>query len=142
MLFRSGGKYATARFNFGDNYFLPSVSLNSTGVTSIVDLGGNTLPELTPNAPVKIISAIIAAKEYLIYASNTRSRQIALFAYDQTTGEFKGSHYLGFSNPFEIASLIKTIDGGLAVCGTTYVAGRFPRICLFKLSAEQLSSLF
>jgi len=76
----------------------------------------------------------------LIYASNTRSKQIALFIYDQTNGEFLGSRYLGFSNPFEIANLITTSDGGIAVCGTTYVAGRFPRICLFKIGKDEFSS--
>jgi len=55
----SGGKFATSRFNFGDNYFLPNVSLNANGVTSSTDLGGNTVPELMPNAPVKIIKATI-----------------------------------------------------------------------------------
>jgi hypothetical protein len=35
-----------------------------------------------------------------------------------------------------------TKDGGLVVCGTTYVAGRFPRICLFKISAEELAKSF
>ena len=142
VLSLNGDQYATSRFNFGDNYFLPKASLNSNGVTSSTDLGGNSLPELTPNAPVKIIKAIIAGKDQLIYASNTKSGQIALYSYDQTSGEFIGSHYLGFSNPFELASLIVTADGGLAVCGTTYVAGRFPRICLFKLSAEEFSKAF
>ena len=142
VLSLSGNQYATSRFNFGDNYFLPKTTLNANGVTSSIDLGGNSLPELTPNAPVKIIKAIIAGKEQLIYASNTKSGQIALYAYDQTTGEFVGSHYLGFSNPFDLASLIVTADGGLAVCGTTFVAGRFPRICLFKLSAEEFSKAF
>jgi hypothetical protein len=138
----NGNTYATSRFNFGDNYFLPNASINSNGLASSVDLGGNSLPELTPNAPVKIIEAMIGGKEQLIYASNTRSRQIALFAYDKSTGEFIGSHYLGFSNPFELASLTATVDGGVAVCGTTYVAGRFPRICLFKLSPDELTKAF
>jgi len=141
----SGGQFAISRFNFGDNYFLPNAPVKASGLSSSVDddnLKGYSLPELTPNAPVKIISATINGKEHLIYASNTKSRQIGLFAYDQATGEFKGSHYLGSTNPFEVASLLVTTDGGLAVCGTTYVAGRFPRICLFKLSAEQLSALF
>lgn len=141
----TGGKFAIARFQFGDNYFLPNATLSTSGLSSSVNdegLKGYSLPELMPNAPVKIITATIASKEYVIYASNTRSRQIALFAYDKATGEFKGSHYLGFSNPFEVASLISTTDGGMAVCGTTYVAGRFPRICLFKLSSEQLANSF
>jgi len=91
------------------------------------------------DAPVRIIKTTISGKEVLIYASNTRSRQISLFFYNKTTGVFIGSHYLGFSNPFEVANLVSTTDGGLIVCGTTYVAGRFPRICLFKLSSETLS---
>ena len=137
-----GSKFATSRFNFGDNFFIPNATLSTSGVSSSVDLGGNSLPELMANAPVKILSTKISNKDILLFASNTRSKQIALFGYDKATGEFKGSHYLGFSNPFEIASLIVTAEGGLAVCGTTYVAGRFPRICLFKLSPEKLSASF
>ncbi len=137
-----GGKFATARFNFGDNYFIPNVSLSTSTITSSVDLGGNSLPELVANAPVKILPVKLNTRDLLVYASNTRSKQIALFGYDKSSGEFKGSHYLGFSNPFEVASMTTTSDGGLAVCGTTYVAGRFPRICLFKLPPEKLSSAF
>jgi hypothetical protein len=137
-----GGKFATSRFNFGDNYFIPNATLKTSGISASGDLGGNSLPELMANAPVKILSTKVNSKDMLLYASNTKSKQIALFGYDKATGEFKGSHYLGFSNPFEMASLIPTADGGLAVCGTTYVAGRFPRICLFKLSAEKLSESF
>ncbi len=53
-----------------------------------------------------------------------------------------GSRYLGFSNPYEIAAMTTTSDGGLAVCGITYVAGRFPRICLFKISGAELAKSF
>lgn len=130
--------FAAARFNFGDNYFLPKQSLSVDAITSSSDLGGFTLPELVPDAPIRIISATLQDKDILIYGSNTQSRQIGLFFYDPASGEFKGSRYLGFSNPYELARIIPAADGGLAVCGTTYVAGRFPRICLFKLSAESL----
>jgi hypothetical protein len=137
-----GGKFALARFNFGDNYFLPSTTVNSSGISSSTDLGGNPLPELIPNAKVKILRTTIDARKIVIYASDTRSKQIALFGYDEATGALVGSKYLGFSNPFEIASLTATADGGLIVCGTTYVAGRFTRICLFKLSQEELTEAF
>jgi len=137
-----GGKFALARFNFGDNYFLPSTTVNSSGISSSTDLGGNPLPELTPNAKVAILRTTIDARKIVIYASDTRSKQIALFGYDEATGALVGSKYLGFSNPFEIASLTATGDGGLIVCGTTYVAGRFTRICLFKLSQEELTEAF
>jgi hypothetical protein len=42
---------------------------------------------------------------------------------------------------FEIAQIISTADGGLAVCGTTYLAGRFPRICIIKLDKDQLPAV-
>jgi hypothetical protein len=138
----TGSTYAAARFNFGENYLLPAATLNSSGITSSVDLGGNSFPELTANAPVKILITKINGKDIILYGSNTHSKQISLYGYNKTSGEFLGSKYLGFSNPFEIASMAITADGGLAVCGTTYVAGRFPRICFFKLSQGELGKTF
>lgn len=138
----SGGKYAVSKFNFGDNYLIPAATLNTSGVSSSTDLAGNYLPELVPDAPVKILKAIVEGQELVIYASNTRSRQIALYAYTTSDGKLAGSRYLGFSNPFEVAALMTTQDNGLIVCGTTYLAGRFPRICLFKLPAEELAKSF
>jgi hypothetical protein len=106
-----------------------------------VDYPGHTLPELVPNANVRILRSTIRGTNILIFASDTRSSQIALLFYDESTGALVASHHLGFSNPFEIASLIQTEDDGLLVCGTTYLAGRFPRICLFKLSKEELEGI-
>jgi hypothetical protein len=140
----SGDTYAAARFNFGDNYLLPAATLKSSGVGNVTDdnLNGNYFPELSPNAPVRIVVAPVNGKDVILYGSNTRSKQIALFGYDRTSGVLVGSRYLGFSNPFEIASIAKTKDGGIVVCGTTYVAGRFPRICIFKISSSELGDSF
>lgn len=137
----SSTKFAGARFNFGDNYLLPNVNLNPTGISSSVDLGGNTLPELEPNAKVRILRATINSKNVLVYGSNTRSKQIGLYFYDEANGTFLSSKYLGFSNPFEISQVISTEDGGLAVCGTTYLAGRFPRICLIKIDPKDITGI-
>lgn len=137
-----GNRYAASRFNFGDNYFLPNVTLNASGVSSSVDLGGNPMPELASNSTVKVHRIVIDGKEQIAYTSFTRSRQIAILAYDQANGNFLGSKYLGFSNPFEVASMVQTRDGGLAVCGTTYVAGRFPRICIFKITSTEVNESF
>ena len=133
----NANKFATSSFNFGDNYFLPNETINTAGDT--MKFGFN-LPELVPNAKVKIHRATINAKNVLIYASDTKSKQIGLFFYDEATGVFLSSRYLGFANPFEIASVISTVDGGIAVCGTTYLAGRFPRVCIFKLSEKEITS--
>ena len=92
---------------------------------------------MVENASVRILRATIDSKNVLIYGTDTKSKQIGLLFYEESAGTFLSSRYLGFSNPFEIANLIQTEDGGLAVCGTTYLAGRFPRICIFKLSKDQ-----
>jgi hypothetical protein len=135
-----GSKFASARFNFGDNFILPNKELSTTGPpTSSTDLGGYSLPEMVENANVHILRATIDSKNVLIYGTDTKSKQIGLLFYEEATGTFMSSRYLGFSNPFEIANLTQTADGGLAICGTTYLAGRFPRICIFKLSKEKLS---
>ncbi|MCA4897159.1 MAG: hypothetical protein ACK5QG_18635 [Bacteroidota bacterium] len=137
-----GNRYAGARFSYGDNYLMPNITLTGTGITSSVDLEGNNLLELAPNATVKMLTATINGKECILYGSNTRGKQIGLYGYNKADGKFIGSRYLGFSNPFEIAAFTTTSDGGLAVCGTTFIAGRFPRICLFKISKEELSKSF
>jgi hypothetical protein len=133
-----GTKFAVSRFNFGDNYFLPNINLPAEA--SGIDEIGYMLPELVNNAPVKIIGVETDTKSVLIFASNTKSKQIGLFFYDEATGEFISSRYLGFSNPFEVASILQTEDGGLAVCGTAYLAGRFSRMCLIKISKAELLS--
>ena len=133
-----GTRFASSRFNFGDNFILPNKDLATSGNSSSTDLGGYSLPEMVENAKVKILRATVDNKDVLIYGTDTKSKQIGLLFYEETSGTFLNSRYLGFSNPFEIANLIQTADGGLAVCGTTYLAGRFPRICIFKLSKDKL----
>ncbi len=142
VLSLDGGNYSVSLFNYGSNSLLPSARISSTSVTSATDLPGNSFPELVANATVRILPITLGTKSYILYGSTTKSKQIALYAYDKTSFKFSGSKYLGFSNPFEIASMTTTADGGLAVCGTTYVAGRFPRICLFKISMGTLQGSF
>jgi hypothetical protein len=134
-----GSKFAAARFNFGDNYFLPNVNLETNSVSSSVNLLGNTFPELTSNAPVRIKDLTINDEDVLLFASDTKSKQIGLYFYNAATGEFRSSSYVGFSNPYEIANITATEDGGVAICGTTYLAGRFPRIFISKLSKDKLA---
>jgi hypothetical protein len=136
-----GNRFATARFNFGDNFILPTTELSTNGLTIGTDLGGFTLPELSPNTMVRLITIASDNQNAILYAANTQSKQIALLSYNQSDGSFINSRYLGFSNPFEIGSVLQTVDGGLLVSGITYVAGRFPRICLFKLSKDDVAGL-
>ena len=134
-----GGKFAASRFNFGDNYILPHTDVSTQGISSSIDLGGLAVPELAPDAKVVLKEVMVNESATILYATNTKSGQILLLAYDALTGELRGTRYLGFSNPYEIAGFIQTKDEGLAVAALTYVAGRFPRVCLIKLSKEELA---
>lgn len=137
----SGNTFAVSRFNFGDNYILPQTTLETNGITSSTDLGGFNIPELINDAPFVLKRISVNQQNYIIYASDSRNKQIVLYAYDEASGELRGTTYLGFSNPFELASFRETEDEGLVVAGTSFVSGRFPRVSIYKLSKEDLESL-
>jgi hypothetical protein len=133
-----GNNFALSVFNFGDKYYNSFQSLNATGIVSATDFAKNPMPELTPDAPVRMIPMSLDGRNVTMIASNTKRGEILLSAYDAGSGTLMGTKYLGFSNPFEVANLAPTLEGGLAVVGTTYATGRFARVCLFKLSVEDL----
>lgn len=135
-----GSGFALSRFNFGVNYLVPKVSFQTNEILSASDLGGFIIPELISYSKVKIGRATIEGKSVLIYAADTQSRQIVLLYYDEASGSLIGSRYLGFSNPYSLGSFVQTSDGGLVVSGITYLAGRFPRLCLFKISADEIAT--
>ena len=133
------GYFAVSSFNFGINYLMPRIKLEMTGITSTVDLVGNPFPELVPDAPVEIRRLSINSSPVITFGSFTRNGQIVLHAFDETSGILLGSEYLGYGDQNTLSSFIGTSDGGIAVLGTTFVAGRFGRIVLYKLSTEQAS---
>lgn len=137
-----GQTFAVSGYSFGFNFLLPNASIATTGsgVSSITDvqLNGYSFPELEQNARVKPIRGTWKDKNVVIYASNTKSGQIGLYLYDELTGEFLASKYLGYSNPFEVGAIVQTAEGDLVVSGTTYVAGRLPRLCLIKIPGDDI----
>ena len=137
----AGSNFAAARFNFGDNFFVPNASLDAAGTTSSVDVAGNPMLELVPDARVYIERMTIDDRATLVYASTTKNGQIILTLYDESDGSWLGTDYLGFSNPFEVRSIHQTMDGGLALLAETSVVGRFPRASLFKLSPNDLEDI-
>lgn len=137
----SGQSFAASTYNFGFNFLLPNTTLVTNGPpTSVTDVQatGFSFPELESNARVKTIRAVLDGKNVIIFGSNTKSGQIGLYMYDEPTGEFLSSKYLGYSNPFEIAALIQTAEGDIVVSGTTYIAGRLPRLCLIKVPKDEI----
>lgn len=139
----TGNSFTISMFKEGSNFFGPSTEINTTAgvVASIGDIAGNEISELSENANVIGKKITFGQKEVVILASDTKGNQIVLYSYDAESGELLGTQYLGFSNPYEVANFIATPDGGLAILGTTFILGRFPRITLFKLSSLDIEGL-
>lgn len=137
----AGGKFAASYFNYSESYIVPNATLSISSATSVADLAGFDMREFVSEAKVQIISATVDGRGVLIYATNTQSKQIGLFFYDSSSGEFLGSKYIGFTNPYEFGRITPTSDGGLIIAGNTYIAGRFSRIALIKLSEEESASI-
>ena len=133
-----GNSFALSRFDFGENYIIPKIDLNTTGIGISSDLAGNIHPEMTPNAFVYNEVIDVNGKQITMYATSTKGGQILLYAYDAINGTLVGTHHLGRINPYEAIDFVPTNDGGLAVLGNTFTNGRFSRITLVKLSEKQL----
>lgn len=133
-----GNSYALSRFDFGDNFVIPKIDLNSSGTGISSELEGNIHLEMIPNAFVYNGIINVNGREITMYATSTKGGQILLYAYDAISGTLVGTHHLGRLNPYEAIDFVPSNDGGLAVLGNTFVNGRFSRITLIKLSEKEL----
>lgn len=137
----TNGNFALSKNSYGDNYLIPQIELNERAVTSSSDLEANHFPEIDAQAPVVIKNYEVQGQEVLFYATHSKSKRIMIYAYNAADGSLLGIEYLGQTSPYEIGNITATSDGGLMVLGKTYVAGRFPRICLFKLTEEEVINI-
>lgn len=135
------GSFALSKNSYGDNYLIPMSKVNERAISSSSDLEANHFPEIDAQAPVIIKSYELQGREIIFYATHSKSKRIILYAYDASNGSLLGVEYLGQTSPYEIGNITATADGGMMVLGKTYVAGRFPRICLFKLTKEEVLNM-
>jgi hypothetical protein len=122
----------------GENYIYSTVSLdlnNTQGADTFEDL---QLPELTSDATVKSLVVNMHNREVVVFASQTRSNRLVLYFFNKADGELISTKYLASTNPVKVAGLIATRDEGLAVLAQSFVAGRFPRIAIFKVAMDDL----
>jgi hypothetical protein len=104
-----------------------------------MDLGhGISQHELSDTKWVYIKGMNVNDKQVVFFVGTTKNNKIMLYAYNRLTGKFLHKDYFGDRRVYEASGLIGTSDGGLAILGTTYLAGRLGRICLFKLSKAEL----
>ncbi|MEM9895838.1 MAG: hypothetical protein AAF789_05670 [Bacteroidota bacterium] len=134
-------QYAISGFQFEENFQVPSIELSNASISSSADLFTENLPNVREYSPTEII-LYNNSDEYVIFGSETKGRQIVLNFYNRSIGNIlSGAHRIGISNPFEFSTLTQTTDAGIVVLGTTFVAGRFQRIALIKLSAQEIAAI-
>ncbi|MCP4215868.1 MAG: hypothetical protein GY765_14540 [bacterium] len=132
---------------FGDT--VSGALLNGSVISLIINeplqegLEGSNIPqsELNESKPVLVKHIIVNGNTIAFFAGSARNNQIVLYAYDFTTGDYITKKYFGSTHSYEATALIETTDTGLAIVGTTYVAGQLGRLCLFKLSTSDLEGM-
>ena len=135
----SGSDFAVAGFQFDDNYQLASSTLSTGGITSSADLYPGDIAELKSYTPSQIIS-YSTGSTYSVFAAETKGRQLLLNFYTDT-GEIGGTDRIGYLNPFTFSAIKVGSDNALLVLGSTFVAGRFERITLNKISESEVAGI-
>lgn len=136
-----GSSFAVAGYQFDNNFQLPIADLSISGISSSADLFPGNMAELKPYTHTEIISYTSASTSYSVFVSETKGNQIILNFYNSSTGQIDGVYRVGYLNPFGFSSIMIGADNSLLLLGTTYVAGRFERIMLNKISAGEISGI-
>ncbi|MGB3464966.1 MAG: hypothetical protein WBA74_06845 [Cyclobacteriaceae bacterium] len=136
-----GGRFTVMGYQYDRNFLRAQTSLSTNTVTSSVDLFVSELPEVLPNAHSKSILLVEEnADPVVITATETQNRQTILYFHDES-GILLGIKRLGSLNPFTLSDLTNTSDGGIMLSGTTFLASRFERIYIAKISPIEMDEI-
>ena len=133
-------QYALARSSFGVSSLLPYVAVDSKAIAASSELAANDFPEIDTDARIVVHEIAQPGRAIVLFGTHTKKRQLVLYAYDKMSGELLGTQYVGQSSPFQMGDFASTEDGGLVILAETFLAGRFSRPCLFKLSSAEVSA--
>jgi hypothetical protein len=100
------------------------------------------IPEMSLEIQLNFRKITANGSENILCGFTTKTKQVALYSYNQSSGSLNGKHIVGYTNPYELCSFNTTEDGGLIVLSKTQVAGRFPRIAITKFSKDEVNTLF
>ncbi|HEX8548213.1 MAG TPA: hypothetical protein VF691_14725 [Cytophagaceae bacterium] len=137
----SENTFTLAGFTLEKSYILPMQNVDANATQSLSSLPARELFDVDSRAEVVMKSIQIGGKSIVIYGSTTKNKRIILQGYDPTTGNFIGQKYIGSGFGYELGNFVTTNDGGLAVLAKTNIAGRYDRLCLFKLSQSDIKVL-
>ena len=133
-------QYALARSSFGVNSLLPHAEVDPRAITSSSELVANDFPEIDTDARIVVHEIDQNGLSVIVFGTHTKKRQLILFAYDKMSGDMLGTHYIGQASPYQMGDFASTEDGGIVLLAETFLAGRFSRPCLFKLSSEEVNA--
>ncbi|MCU0430817.1 MAG: hypothetical protein MUF42_12710 [Cytophagaceae bacterium] len=139
-----GSRFATVWTDNGTHKVNTNLSFNysTTGnFAGVNTIQGNLLLDLSPSSLPLLKRMAVAGRNLLVLGATSSTGKIALHFYDESSGAFVASKYLGYSHAYSFGNLEVSDDGGLLVTGSVLLEGRFPRVCLFKLSEEQLKEV-
>ena len=137
-------KFAISRYDRNGNTFLipnASIAIKSSTFIASTELGGIKLPDMEVNTRIQCRRINLSGKEVIIYCANTKNKGIGLYAFDVSTGAFLGSKAYNLETPLELGVFSFSSDGGILILGKTYIANRFPRVCIFKIDPEQAGKI-
>lgn len=138
----SGNNFAFVAYQFEDHFMSGFTELPSNSISSSVNYFNRKVPEIAYNSSAKIIHYQFNNDDVTIIAAETEGRQVVLYFYDSTNGDLLNSYFIGTLNPFTFSDICIFDDGGIGIVGTTFLADRFERIYLQKISRDQLINLF
>ncbi len=136
-----GSDFAIFGYQFNENFVAPKVTLNTTGITSSIDYLNTPAAEFTSHSKADIVEWNYRDVRYVIVAGESQNGQVLLYIYDYLTGDLKGIEKIGYLNAHTLASIKVDRDNGLLVVGATYVAGRYKRAFLKKMSEKELAGV-
>lgn len=123
-----------------DTNIVPKVTLNISANESPT-IFGNTFHEINSEKRVITKKMVINGREIVIFACTLENIPIRIYAFDAQTEVLRGTLTLGRVNPYEVADIIQTADGGIAIVANTLVADRFIRMALLKISPTDIINL-
>ncbi len=123
-----------------DTNIVPQVSLNINAHESPA-IFGNTFHEINSEKRIVTKKMTLNGKNVIILACTLENIPIRIYAFDAQTQVLLGTLTLGRVNPYEVADIIQTADGGLAIIVNTLVADRFIRVALLKISPKEIINL-
>lgn len=130
--------FALSKTDIDRLYINTRLTLNPSATSHINTIEGIRFRELDASTKVLLDKFELKGRDVFLYAGSTQANQIALYYFEQSTGMLIASKYLGSTYPVEVADILKTMEGGIAILVKVSVLGKFDRIGIYKLPPEQL----